>query len=222
MAPVRGRPFLDYLLSWLKSEGVEDVILCGGYKKSHIRKFIGSGCKWGMRVEYSNEQKPLGTGGAVKKAERLIPGNRLLVVNGDTFLDVRLNELMKFHLSQKTLATLAAVRVRDARRYGALRTDGRGRISAFLEKNEAVQGNRYATDDTLINGGVYVFEKRLLKKICIGETVSLEKEVFPTLLVKKCLSAFESESYFLDIGVPEDLRRAQRELPKRISISHPR
>ncbi|MGB2628842.1 MAG: nucleotidyltransferase family protein [Candidatus Acidiferrum sp.] len=222
MAPVSGRPFLDYLLGWLKSEGVEDVILCVGYMKSHIRKFIGSGRKWGMKVEYSNERKQLGTGGAVKKAERLISGSRLLVVNGDTFLNVRLSELIEFHISQKTLATLAAVRVKDAGRYGTLRMDRGRRVTAFLEKVKTTQDNWRAAHGVLINGGVYVFEKELLKAICIGKTVSLEKEVFPTLLVKKSLSAFETKGFFLDIGVPEDLRRAQSELPRRISVGHPR
>ena len=96
------------------------------------------------------------------------------------------------------------------------------RVTAFLEKVKTTQDNWRAAHGVSINGGVYVFEKELLKAICIGKTVSLEKEVFPTLLVKKSLSAFETKGFFLDIGVPEDLRRAQSELPRRISVGHPR
>src|SRR5690349_18578713 len=69
MAPVGGRPFLDYLLSWLQVQGVEEVILCVGYKRSRIKRFVGRGRKWGLRVKYSIERTPLGTGGAIKNAE---------------------------------------------------------------------------------------------------------------------------------------------------------
>jgi D-glycero-alpha-D-manno-heptose 1-phosphate guanylyltransferase len=222
MAPVRGRPFLDYLLSWLQREGLEEVILCVGYKRSHIEKFVGTGRKWELRVKYSIEKKPLGTGGAVKKAERLIAGKRLLVVNGDTFVSVRLKELMKFHQSRKAMATLAVVKVVDSGRYGSLRVDRAGRITAFLEKNGRDGSERPETERCLINGGVYVFEKKLLKAIRAPGPVSLEREVFPSLLARKSVYGFERDTYFLDIGVPEDLGRAQSELPERICISHPR
>ena len=222
MAPVGGRPFLDYLLHWLKNEGADQVILCVGYKRSHIRRFVGGGRKWGLQVKYSVEHKLLGTGGAVKKAERLIPGRTLLVVNGDTFVDVRLSELMKFHQSRKTVATLTAVKVEDSWRYGALRLDGRGRVTAFLEKGATDKTERHERRRRLINGGVYMFDKRALKTIRTRKATSLEKEVLPSLLGKKRVLGFESEGFFLDIGIPEDLRRAQSELPKRIRISHPR
>src|SRR5215469_9672372 len=97
MAPIGERPFLDYLLSWLQIQGVEEVILCVGYKRSQIKRFVGRGCKWGLLAKYSIERAPLGTGGAIKKAERLASGETLLVVNGDTLLDVSLGELVKFH-----------------------------------------------------------------------------------------------------------------------------
>lgn len=222
MAPVGGRPFLDYLLQWLSNEGVEDVILCVGYKRSHIQRFVGGGRKWGLRVRYSIEQKLLGTGGALKKAGRLIPEDRLLVVNGDTFVNVRLGELMEFHRSRKAVATLIAVKAAESARYSSLRMDDSARVAAFLEKSEIDGSKRSKTQKKLINGGLYVFEKKLLKTICAGKTVSLEKEVFPLLVANKRLHGFECEAYFLDIGVPEDLWRAQSELPKRIRVSHPR
>src|SRR6516162_7386838 len=79
MAPIGKRPFIDYLLSWLQTQGVGDVILCVGYKRSHIQRFVGRGSKWGMRVRYSVEKKLLGTGGAVKQGARLISGETVLV-----------------------------------------------------------------------------------------------------------------------------------------------
>ncbi len=222
MAPIGERPFLDYLLMWLKSQGVEEVILCVGYKKSQIQRFVGKGSKWGMQVKYSVEQKLLGTGGAVRKAEGLISGETVLVMNGDTFVDVSLRELMKFHRSRKAFATLAAVRVADASRYGSLCLDRKSRITGFLEKRVKDADVESEIEKRYINGGIYVFDRKLLSKIRNRGPVSLEKEVFPLLLAKKNVYGFASDAYFLDIGVPEDLRRAQSELPERIRISHPR
>ena len=143
MAPVGERPFLDYLLTWLQSQGVQEAILCVGYKRSQIQRFVGRGSKWGMQVKYSVEHRPLGTGGAVKKAERLISGETIMVLNGDTFTDISLKELARFHRRRKAFATLAAVKV-DKSRYGSLCLDRKSRITGFLEKNrwDGVCGRR--------------------------------------------------------------------------------
>jgi D-glycero-alpha-D-manno-heptose 1-phosphate guanylyltransferase len=223
MAPVAGRPFLDYLLRWLRSQGVKEVILCVGYKRTHIQKYVGKGSKWGLRVKYSIEKEPLGTGGAVKKAERLIPGARVFVINGDTFLSSNLKEMIKFHQSRGALATLAVVKVADHRRYGSLRLDGQGRITAFLEKGDMDASNKSEKGKRPINGGVYVFEKKLLSKIHKIGPVSLEKYLFPQLVTSKNkqVYGFLRDAYFMDIGVPGDLRRAQSELPERFLSNDP-
>jgi D-glycero-alpha-D-manno-heptose 1-phosphate guanylyltransferase len=222
MAPVGGRPFLDYLLRWLQSEDVRKVILCVGYKRTHIQRYVGKGRKWGLRVTYSIEKKLLGTGGAVKKAERLIPGKRLFVINGDTFLDVNLKELIKFHRNREALATLAVVKVADEKRYGSLRVNGVGRITGFLEKGESDSVAKVETGTRPINAGVYVFEKRVLGKIRAGRRISLEKTVIPRLVASKRAYGFIRSAYFMDIGVPDDFRRAQDELPERFGIDDPR
>ncbi len=220
MAPVGGRPFLDYLLRWLRSEGVEEVILCVGYKRTSIQRYVAGGRKWGLRVRYSVEQELLGTGGALKKAEELISCDRLLAINGDTLVGVDLRELVKFHRSRRAWATVAVVNVADDRRYGSLKMDCEGRITAFLEKKERAMGENRKNEGQTINGGVYVFEKKFLKKFRPGH-VSLEREVFPPTLRSKRLYGFVSEAYFLDIGVPDDLRRAQNELRERFGVSNP-
>jgi D-glycero-alpha-D-manno-heptose 1-phosphate guanylyltransferase len=219
LAPVGGRPFLDYLLSWLQTEGVEDVVLCVGYKRSQIRKHVGSGRKWGMRVRYSVEQKLLGTGGAVKKAGRMIGGTRVFVVNGDTFLAVNLREMSAFHRNRKGWGTLAAAKVADARRFGALRLDPTGQITAFEEKSVGSARGRGAHPRRRINGGVYLVEKKLLSEIPARGPVSLEREVFARLVGNGRLFGFVTDGYFLDIGVPDDFRRAQSELPERFRYS---
>jgi NDP-sugar pyrophosphorylase family protein len=221
MAPVAGIPFLHYLLSWLSRQGVRDVVLCVGYKRSQIQKFVGRGKKWNLRVRYSVEKELLGTGGAVKKAKNLIAGGRFIVVNGDTFLDTSLIELAKLHQQRKALVTVAVVKVPKKGRYGSVHLDERGRIVSFAEKlaesAPETTANRYA-----VNGGVYVFEKKLLMLIRPRKRVSLETDCFPRLSKNKRVYGVVKDTYFLDIGVPDDYRRAQIELPRRVSSSYPR
>jgi NDP-sugar pyrophosphorylase family protein len=220
LAPIGARPFLDYLLYWLRSQGVEEVVLCVGHKRSRIQRHVGSGQKWGLRVRYSIERKLLGTAGAVKKAGTMLVGGRVFVLNGDTFLDVNLREMSAFHRDRKGWATLAVANVADAKRFGTLQLDPRGRVTSFLEKGAWATDYARACSSRQINGGVYIFEKKLLDKIPARGQVSLEREVFPRLLSKNRLFGFVTDGFFLDIGVPGDFRRAQSELPKRFRISN--
>jgi len=215
MAPVAGRPFLDYLLCWLRSEGVEEVILCVGYKRRSIQAFVRSGSKWGLRVAYSIERRLLGTGGAVKKAESMIAARRVIVLNGDTLVGVNLQNLVSFHRNRRALATLTTIKVDDHQRYGSLKLDRSRRITAFLEKNSNHHGRQKTV---LISGGVYVFEKKLLATLDRRRAISLEKEVFPRLATNRRTYGFVTDAPFVDIGVPEDFRRAQTELRERFRL----
>jgi NDP-sugar pyrophosphorylase family protein len=162
MAPVGTRPFLDYLLHWLRAEGVQEVILCVGYMRSSIERHVGSGRKWGLRVKYSIDRKLLGTAGALKKAGAMLGSNRAFVINGDTFLDVNLREMSAFHRDRRAWATLAVAKVTDARPFGTLRLDSRDRITLFLEKSAGDRNDACARSKWQINGGVYLIEKKLL------------------------------------------------------------
>src|SRR5258708_17243182 len=97
MAPVAGRYFLEYLLDWLRSFNIKDLILCVGHKSDQIQNWLGNGSKWGVHVRYSVEEELLGTGGALKLAGKLLSGELCLVVNGDSFLNVDLQEMHRFH-----------------------------------------------------------------------------------------------------------------------------
>ncbi len=219
MAPVAGRPFLEYLLDLLRSAGIKDVTLCVGYKNDQIRAWVGDGSRWGLRVRYSVEKDLLGTAGAVRLAARLIKARSCIVLNGDSFLEVDLGEMLAFHRSHKALATLALARVPDARRYGGVRLRRDGKISAFLEKAEtklAPASSRSAP--RLINGGVYVLQRRFIESIPTEKPVSLEKEIFPRMADGK-LFGFVTQGFFIDIGVPTDYARAQTEFARRLDES---
>jgi NDP-sugar pyrophosphorylase family protein len=215
MAPVAGRHFLEYLLFWLRSAGIKDLILCVGYQKTQIQDWLGDGGHWGLRVRYSEEKELLGTAGALKLAADLVFAETCFVVNGDSFLSVNLSKMCQFHTVRGALATVAVARVRNSVRYGTVQLDRSGRITAFHEKSKASRrGVTKRGRLQLINGGVYLFQKRFFDVIPSGRVISLEKEIFPELLDRK-LYGFATSGYFIDIGVPADFKRAQTELPKR-------
>lgn len=212
MAPIGDRPFLDYLLAWLSSEGVRRVILCVGYKRAQIQRFVGNGNRWNLQVAYSIEEELLGTGGAVKNAESLIGAHDVFVVNGDTMLDVCLKGLNDFHIKRRGWLTIAAVKVLKQDRYGTLEFGHAGRITDFVEKGTVSGRSRRGHT---INGGVYIFKTKLLKAIDGQCPISLEKQIFPKLAAKGRAYGYVTNSYFVDIGIPKDFRRAEVELPKR-------
>jgi NDP-sugar pyrophosphorylase family protein len=220
LAPVGPRPFLDYLLCWLRGQGVEEVVLCVGYKRSYIQRYVGSGRKWGLRARYSIEKQLLGTAGAVKKAEGMLGGDSVLVINGDTFLEVNLKKMIRFHWRHKGWATLAVAQVANADRFGILRVDAEGRVTSFLEKGATGANKSRVGPRQYINGGVYVLQKQCFNRISASGQVSLEKKVFPDLVSTGRLFGFVTGGFFLDIGIPEDLEKAQSELPKRLRVSN--
>jgi D-glycero-alpha-D-manno-heptose 1-phosphate guanylyltransferase len=213
LAPVTGRPFLDHLLRWVQSSGFTDVVLCTGYKAGQIRRRYQSGGKWGLRISYSCEKDALGTAGALKNAEALVRSNTFLVLNGDSFVDISLRELVQFHRMKNSFATLALSRTSDQSRYGSVRVNAQSEILGFAEKTSAnaAVGKRTRT---WINSGVYVFEKDLLTMIPRNRSVSLETEIFPKLLGHK-FYGFQTRGYFIDIGVPADYRKAQKAFRER-------
>lgn len=193
MAPVGGRPFMEYLLMHLRAQGIMDVIILTGYMGGVIRAYFGDGRRAGMRISYSEEARPLGTAGALLKAALTVSDEEFLVLNGDTFLDADFNGLVRFHKDKGSAATMAAVRVDNTQRYGRIVADKSGRVRSFIEKGDGSPG--------LINGGVLVIEKETALKIPPA-AFSFEHEVLPGLL-ESGLYAMEVRGYFMDIGTPE-------------------
>jgi NDP-sugar pyrophosphorylase family protein len=217
LAPIGGRPFLEYQLLWLKSKGIREVVLCVGHRKQQVISRIGDGAQWDLSVHYSVEEQPLGTGGALRRAEPFVTEEQFLTLNGDSLLDFDLNALADFHHQRRALASLVVVPAPPSRRYGAVELDDTGQILGFFEKQGAQtdpQGNNHLK---WISAGAYLFGKNVLDYIPSAMKVSLEEEIFPKLIGHN-FYGFPSEGYFIDIGVPEDYRRAQIELPKRFPL----
>jgi len=193
--------FLELLVLQLRAQRLRHLVMCTGFHASQIQQEFGDGRKWGVSIEYSEENGPLGTAGAIKLAERFLSQSRdFLVMNGDSFLELDFCQLIRFHRQNGGCASMAIRRVPDASRYGTVRVDEHNRVIRFSEKIGIPESG-------LINGGVYVFDRAVLKEIGDGPC-SLEKDVLPGLLKHKVF-ALEQNGIFIDIGTPEDYARAQ-------------
>jgi D-glycero-alpha-D-manno-heptose 1-phosphate guanylyltransferase len=201
LAPLGDISFLELLVMQLASQGFHRLVMCTGYRAVQIQQEFGDGNKWNVAIDYSEESLPLGTAGAIKLAERFVSvASEFVVMNGDSFLELDLQRLIRFHREHGGSASMAVRQVSDAARYGTVHTGEKNRVVRFDEKT-GIPG------PGLINGGVYVFSRAILQNISHGPS-SLEKDVFPALL-HEGIFALEQHGMFIDIGTPEDYDRAK-------------
>jgi D-glycero-alpha-D-manno-heptose 1-phosphate guanylyltransferase len=200
MAPVAGRPFLEILLERWVSLGATHFVLSVGYRHEAIQSHFGRRFR-GAEIDYAVETSALGTGGGLLLAAQKLRGREPYVVaNGDTYLEVELRALADFHAACGADVTVALVRQSDTGRYAGVATDPGGRIRAF--------GTAEASQ---INGGVYLFSTGTLEKagFAAGQRMSLETDLLPRLLAMDArVCGFRCDGRFIDIGIPEDFRRA--------------
>jgi len=197
VVPLVGRPFISYMLEWLRGHGVDDVILGCGFMADRVRDVLGDGSGLGISLRYLEEPRPLGTGGALKFAEDLLD-ERFFMLNGDVLTDIDLTAQLRSHERTGARATLALVPVDDPSAYGLVRTAPDGAVTEFVEKPGPEQ-----TDTNLINAGAYILERSVLDGMPpAGTNASIERDVFPTL-VDRGLYGYEASGYWLDIGTPD-------------------
>ncbi|MCX6969895.1 MAG: sugar phosphate nucleotidyltransferase [Verrucomicrobia bacterium] len=197
LAPVLGRPFLYYLLDMLALRGARSVTLCSGYMAGFVKEKTGT--EWlGMPIHHSAENEPMGTAGALALARNYLRSERVLVLNGDTWLEP---DFKAFAASaEKSDFCIAGATVPDASRYGMLEWDASGRLIAFTEKNQSGTSGS-------INAGMYLITQNLLASLTV-EPLSLERQVLPGLTIEGRVKVFRTDSPFLDIGIPEDYAAA--------------
>jgi NDP-sugar pyrophosphorylase family protein len=215
MAPVANRPFLEYLLAKLRFDGIRHVVLCVGYRRSEVQGHFHKGTKWGIELHYSVEEELLGNAGAVKKAARMIDASDLFIFNGDSLVGLDVHEMLKFHHSHKALATMALVTSNRTSRYRRVWTDENNAVTAFRDQPSDWNGNEH--DAGMVNTGAYILSREFVDLIPDQRPVSLEDEMLP-MLIGCGLYGFVTNGLFLDIGVPDDLARAQHELPMRWKV----
>ncbi|MDQ4041795.1 MAG: nucleotidyltransferase family protein, partial [Actinomycetota bacterium] len=208
VVPLVDRPFIAYMLEWLRRHGVDDVVMSCGFLAAGVRNVLGDGGAYGIRLRYVEEPRPLGTGGAVKFAESLLD-ERFLMLNGDVLTDLDLSAQVARHVETGARGTLALIGVEDPSAYGLVRLRDDGSVREFLEKPSPDQ-----IDTNLISAGAYVLERDVLDLIPSGKACSIEREVFPRL-VGEGLYGFAGEGYWLDIGTPDRYLQATFDILER-------
>ena len=203
MALVGPRPFLEYLLDYLVEQGIEQAVLAVSCKWEVIRDHFGDAYR-GISLQYSVEDEPLGTGGAIRQALETLPDDEIIVLNGDTLFHVDLEGLADAHHRGKACLTMAIKQVTDCGRFGRVTVSDRGVITEFLEKSTNGSG--------WINGGIYMLNRRLLVDFPMPVKFSFEQDLVGPNLGSIRPFAFPSNAYFIDMGVPEDYHRAQSEI----------
>src|SRR5271166_3174243 len=189
------RPFISFMLEWLRAHGVDDVIMSCGFLADGVRGVLGDGSGLGIRLRFVEEPEPRGTAGALKLAEPLLD-ERFLMLNGDVLTDIDLSAQIAQHEASGARATLALVGVPDPTAYGLVVLAEDRSVLDFVEKPSP---DRVQTD--LISAGAYVLEREVLELVPPDRNVSIEREVWP-LLIGRGLYGFPSDSYWLDIGTP--------------------
>ena len=226
MADICGKPFLQYLLEMLRDKGITEVIFALGYMGEMIEEYFQDGSAFGLKIAYSYEEEPLGTGGAIRNALPKILEEEVLVLNADTYFPMDYQGLLRFHQENDGDFSLATRAVPDISRYGAVRRDPAGRILAWNEKlgdggqqpgegsKQPIEGNVQQAASSSpkslsgeINGGIYVMKKSLVAEIPEGKQ-SLEQDCIPKWLSEgKRIFGLPFHGYFMDIGIPKDYQQ---------------
>lgn len=197
MVDINGRPFLYYQIVLLKRYGIKDILLCIGYLGEQIRVYFGNGENFGVNISYSVEKTPLGTGGALKNAERLL-NDAFIIMYGDTYLEINYREFIDFFSQSKTMGAIVVSR-----------TKNKSISNIKLDKDDFVvdyQKNKMMDFD-YIDAGTQIFKKDIVDLIPKNRKVSLEEEIFPLLIHKKQLKAFITKKRFYDMGTARRLQK---------------
>jgi len=200
MVMIKRRPFLDILIDFIASYGFKRFILCTGYKADVIERYYKQKTNK-LIIEFSREEKPLGTGGAIKNAENYIKSSPFLIANGDSFCKINLKEFVDFHFKKDALISMAVTNTDICDDYGVITINSLQQIVKF---NEKVKGCK----NRLINTGFYLLQREVFSLMPGKGNFSIERDLFPKI-IKKDLYAFETQESVIDIGTPERYKKAK-------------
>ena len=208
LVPLRNRPFMGYMLDFLRGGGLDGAVLSLGYLPDPIQDYLAG---WhdlrDFSVDYAIEEHALGTAGGIKNAEEYLTGGPFVVVNGDVLTGMDLAEAIRIHKASDALATITLTSVEDPTAYGLVEVDHDMVVRRFIEKPAADE-----VTTNLVNAGVYVIEPEVLGMIPAGREVSIEREIFPDLQARGRLRAHVSSSYWRDIGTPRSYLAASNDV----------
>jgi D-glycero-alpha-D-manno-heptose 1-phosphate guanylyltransferase len=200
MAEVAGKPFLYYINLYIQSQGYTHVIYSLGYKHEIITNWLKTQ-NLSFTYDYVIEEEPLGTGGGIRLAMAKATTDDITALNGDTMFRVPLNDMQSFHTQNNSAVTIALKEMHDFDRYGVVNTNGNNQITSFEEKKPVKQGS--------INGGIYIVNKTaFLNKTQEGK-FSFETDYLQAYVAEGNFYGFQSNEYFIDIGIPQDYNQVQ-------------
>jgi D-glycero-alpha-D-manno-heptose 1-phosphate guanylyltransferase len=205
MAPVAGRPFLSYVIDYLRQQGVEHIIFALGYKHEVIQHYLE---KHYPSLSYTCviEDEPLGTGGAIQLALQQAKTDTVAVTNGDTLFRISLRAMEKVHHNHRAVCTMALKPMRHFERYGVVTIDEQAEITSFKEKQFYSEG--------LISGGFYLIDRERFLSHLFPPRFSIEKDFLEKEIGKRKIFGSIQDAYFIDIGIPEDFEKAQHDFKK--------
>jgi len=209
LLPSAGVPFLAHLLSKAAASGITRVVLATSYRADMFAEVLGDGSAFGLEIDYVHEEIPLGTGGGIRNAARMLrsgPEDPVVVLNSDILSGHDLRAQLELHQKADAAVTLQLVEVPDPARFGCVPTDPEGRVTAFLEKAPEPVTSQ-------VNAGCYVFRRRIIDQIPAGEVLSVERQTFPSLIAAgEIVMGYLEPTYWLDVGTPEAFVRGSCDL----------
>jgi D-glycero-alpha-D-manno-heptose 1-phosphate guanylyltransferase len=203
MAPVHQKPFLDYVIQYLQSQGVTRFVFALGHQAEMVVDYLQSH-PLHHSFAYSIETTALGTGGAIQLALQHCKEENVLIVNGDTLYKTLIENIARSHSLNKALCTITLKPMQNTSRYGAVVIDDTNKVTGFREKLQSGAG--------LINGGMYIINRKAFLDMDWPESFSFEKDFLQTHVRHAKIFAAIDDGYFIDIGIPEDYERAKQEL----------
>ena len=201
LVPVGGMPVIELIITRIRRFGLDDLIVTTGYLGDLIKAVCGDGSRWGVHIEYSDEEEPLGTIGPLRLVQDQLT-ETFIVVNGDTVTDIDMGQLMEFHFQKKGIATIATSNRAVQIELGVLESDQDGNLVGFVEKPR---------HEYLASMGLYVFEPDILKFIPPGGSFGFDDLMLGFLAAEAPVYVYTHPGYWLDIGIKSDLERAQEE-----------
>lgn len=202
MALIAEKPFLEWLIQYLKIQGYTKIAILTGYKAEVISDYFKDGSDFGVEIRYSHEESPLGTGGAISQAMKMLNAEHYLVLNGDTLFCI---DMDKFVAQVRAPISLALKHVPNISRYGSVQLSQDGLIQKFIEKKPS-------QDAGLINAGICYLNRKVADHF-VKEKFSLEEEIYQPLAAQGLVSGVPCEGEFVDIGIPESYEFGQKNIP---------
>jgi NDP-sugar pyrophosphorylase family protein len=208
MAPVLGKPFLEYILSFLRKSGVKDIVMCLYYMPEKVTSYFGNGSKFGVDIRYSYEKEPLKSAGALKNAEELLEDDFLLI-NGDNYFEIDYQKMLDFHKEKKALITLGTTSLENTKTRGICTT-------LKVENGRVIKefGKEINAESKEALAGTFIIKKEILKNLKKGAPISLEKDILPKLIASGRVFSKLSSGYYIDIGTPKMYKLFIRDVKK--------